>query len=70
MNEFKIRVNGMNCNHCKMNVENTLKKIKGVDSVLADVTSGEVTLKGDQVNLDQVKTSIENIGYSYGGILA
>lgn len=70
MNEFKIKVTGMNCNHCKMNVENALKKIKGINSVLADVNSGEVTLSGDQINLDQVKSAIENTGYSYGGILA
>ena len=70
MNEFKIKVNGMNCNHCKMNVENALRKIKGINGVLADVNSGEVTLNGDQVNLDEVKSAIENTGYSYGGILA
>lgn len=70
MNELKIKVTGMSCNHCKMNVENALKKIKGINSVLADVNSGEVTLIGDQINPDQVKSAIENTGYSYGGILA
>jgi copper chaperone CopZ len=70
MNEYKIKVTGMNCNHCKMNVENTLKNIKGINTALADVNKGEVILTGVQINLDQVKSAIENIGYSYGGILA
>ncbi|MBN1790069.1 MAG: heavy-metal-associated domain-containing protein [Bacteroidales bacterium] len=70
MNELKIKVTGMSCNHCKMNVENALKKIKDINSVLADVNSGEVTLTGDQINPDEVKSAIENAGYSYGGILA
>jgi copper chaperone CopZ len=70
MNETRIKVTGMNCNHCKMNVENALKNIKGINSVLANVNSGEVIIHGDQINLDQVKSAIENSGYSYGGILA
>ena len=70
MNEVKIKVSGMNCNHCKINVENSLMKIEGIKKVMADIMHGEVTLMGENINLDQVKSSVEDIGYLYGGKLA
>jgi copper chaperone CopZ len=69
MDEVKIKVDGMNCNHCKINVESNLKKIKGIQVAVADLIHGEVTLKGDDINLDTVKSSLESIGYSFGGKL-
>jgi copper chaperone CopZ len=70
MNEVKVKVTGMNCNHCKINVETILKKIGGIDIAIADLVNGEVTLKGDDINLDKVKSAVETIGYSYGGKLS
>jgi len=69
MNEIKIKVTGMNCNHCKINVENNLKKISGIEIVVADVINNEVLLKGEHIDLNQVKDTVESIGYSYAGIL-
>ena len=69
MNEVKVKVTGMNCNHCKIRVETNLMKISGIDIAIADLVNGEVTLKGIDINLDQVRSTIENIGYSYGGKL-
>ena len=70
MIEMKVKVTGMNCNHCKINVENNLRKISGIDIAIADVVNGEVTLKGEDINLDSVKSTVENIGYIYGGKLS
>ena len=67
MNEVKVKVRGMNCKHCKINVENGLQKVPGIDVALADIVNGEVTLKGDKINLDNVKTTIESLGYFYDG---
>ena len=62
-----MKVSGMNCNHCKINVESGLKKIVGIEVALADIVNGEVTLKGDNISLDSVKSAIENLGYFYNG---
>jgi copper chaperone CopZ len=70
MHEAKIKVNGMNCQHCKISVENNLKKISGIQIVVADVINHEVWLKGEDIDLDKVKDTLENIGYSYAGKLA
>jgi hypothetical protein len=69
MNEVKVKVSGMNCNHCKINVENNLKKIAGIQIAVADLMHGEVSLKGEDINLDKVKSTIESIGYSFEGKL-
>ncbi|MFZ4464167.1 MAG: heavy-metal-associated domain-containing protein, partial [Bacteroidales bacterium] len=29
-----IKISGMTCNHCKANVENNLKKLPGIESVV------------------------------------
>jgi uncharacterized protein len=69
MNELKFKVSGMNCNHCKINVENNLKKIAGIQIAVADLMHGEVTLKGEDIDLEKVKSAVESIGYSFEGKL-
>jgi len=69
MDQKKVIVKGMSCNHCKMAVEMNLKKIPGIETALADLGSGEVLLKGETIDLDKVRAMIEDIGYSYGGSL-
>ena len=59
----KITVTGMTCNHCKSSVENASMSIKGVESANADINSGELTLKGEMIDLSQLKEKIESLGY-------
>lgn len=68
MKELKVIVKGMTCSHCKMNVEKNISGIAGIKNVTADVGREEVTITGENINLDQVKSVVENIGYSYQGI--
>jgi copper chaperone CopZ len=70
MEQIKVKVGGMNCNHCKINVENGLKRISGIDTAIADIINGEVTLKGDLIELGKVQNAIEDLGYFYDGVLA
>jgi copper chaperone CopZ len=69
MSEVKVKVQGMNCNHCKINVENQLKKIRGIDLAVADIINGEVSLQGATVDLSTVQLAIEELGYSYRGVI-
>jgi len=66
---MKIKVIGMNCNHCKIRVDGSLARISGIKSAIADVVNGEVTLKGENIDLEQVKSSLESTGYTFGGKL-
>lgn len=58
-----IQVGGMTCNHCKANVENSIKSSEGVTEATVDLTSGKVIIKGTSFDLDRIKTGIESIGY-------
>ncbi len=58
-----IMVGGMTCNHCKANVENSVKSAPGVEDVTVDLATGKVNITGESVNLDQIRTGIESIGY-------
>lgn len=61
----KIKVEGMTCNHCKMNVENGIKAISGIKSANADISSGEVYIEGNEVDLKMVKQAVNGLGYKY-----
>ena len=57
-------VYGMNCNHCKANVEKAIRSVSGVESVSIDLQSGVVTVVGDGVADEDVRNAVESIGYS------
>ena len=59
-----LHVEGMTCNHCKANVENSVKSSEGVEEASVDLLSGTVVIKGNSFNLEKIKTGIENIGYT------
>jgi len=64
---FKIKVEGMECNHCKKSVETNLIKLDTIEEVTADLVSQTVLIKGEKVDLEKVKAMIEGLGYTYSG---
>jgi len=58
-----IQVGGMTCNHCKANVENSIKSSEGVTNATADLVTGKVIIKGNSFDLEKIKLGIESIGY-------
>lgn len=69
-NEIKVFVRGMNCNHCKMNVEKNLNQLEGIENSIADINTETVIISGDKVDLKQVKKAVEEIGYKFDGEVA
>ena len=67
METLKVKIAGMNCNHCKINVERQLLTIQGIRVAIADLQAGEVTVKGDRIDLGEVRSAVESIGYSFDG---
>lgn len=59
-------VKGMSCNHCKTSVETNLSKISGVKKVVADLSSGEVSIDGD-IDSSKVKEIVESLGFNFEG---
>ncbi len=66
VNQLKIRVGGMTCNHCKANVEKNIAKLEGIEEVYANPDTSEVIIKGN-TTLEKIKSTVEDIGYEYNG---
>lgn len=62
-NIHTLHVGGMTCNHCKANVENSVRSSEGVEEATVDLSSGTVVIKGSTFNLEKIKAGIESIGY-------
>lgn len=56
-------VKGMNCNHCRTNVEKAIRRVKGVESVTVDLPTGVATVTGEGIDDEAVKKAVESIGF-------
>lgn len=64
MKETIIKVEGMMCTGCENRIQNALKTIEGVESVVADHTKGIVTVTSSNNVLENVMNEkIEDIGF-------
>ena len=62
-----VKVNGMTCNHCKMNVEKGIATVPGVEKVEVDLQAKTASITGKNISIDDVKTVVESRGYEWGG---
>lgn len=60
-----VKVEGMTCNHCKMNVEKGIKEVQGVKNVDANVNTGKVIVEGDNIDFGKVKDTVNSLGYKF-----
>jgi len=55
----------MTCNHCVMSVKNAIQKIDGIDQIVVDLETKDVTVQHDEkVKPDRVIEAIKSAGYS------
>jgi uncharacterized protein len=66
--DINITVKGMTCNHCKANVEKTIKSLPEISNATVDLDRSLVHVEGDNIDLDEIKKRVEEVGYEYGGI--
>lgn len=64
MATLTIKVEGMTCNHCKANVESNLEKLDFIDSAKVNLVDKSVKLEGINVDVDRVKNTIKELGYT------
>ena len=61
-----VKVNGMNCNHCEMHVQDAIEELDGVLNVKADHNTGTVEIEcNKEVPDDMIKTAVEEAGYEF-----
>ncbi len=60
--DLELNVEGMTCNHCKVNVEKNIKALEGVQEVVADPEHDKVYVKGN-IAAEKIKSTIDELGY-------
>ena len=68
--EMTLRIQGMHCASCTMNVENFLIRLNGIFDVKADLTSQSARIRYDssKVTLDEIEKVIESLGFELLGV--
>lgn len=67
---MKIEVHGMSCENCKVKVESNLIELDQINESIADLSQKTVELKGNNIDLNEVKAAIENSGYKFEKLLS
>ena len=65
METVTLSVPSVHCHACKLNIEEALDELTGVDSSTVDLATRSVTLTYDPdvVELPEIKEAIEDAGY-------
>ena len=68
--EMTIRIQGMHCASCTLNVENFLIRLDGIFDVKADLTSQTAKIRYDasKVTLDEIEEVITSLGFELLGV--
>lgn len=64
-----LYIEGMDCKHCKMNIEKHLQQLNTIEVVEANEKTGYVSVTGENVEIDKVKEQVKNLGYKLAGII-
>ena len=60
---ISFKVDGMMCPKCEARVKKALEAISGVESAIADRTTGTATVTGENLDLVALKAAVKEAGY-------
>ena len=69
--EMTVKIQGMHCASCTMNVENFLIRLDGIFDVKADLTSQSAKIRYDasKVKIDDIEDVIQSLGFELIGVV-
>ena len=69
MTQVQLQVPEVHCDHCKTSLEGAVGAMSGVDTVEVTVADATIDVAFDEesVDLDSIKTTIEEQGYAVFG---
>jgi len=67
MENIKVTVKGMTCNHCKASVEKNLGKMEGLDQIIATPGTNSVEITGEKIDLKKIEEVVNELGFEYVG---
>lgn len=59
---IKLKVEGMNCEHCKAAVESALREVLGVEGVQVSLDEGFAVVRG-KANPEELVEAVKEAGY-------
>ncbi len=65
-NSMMLKIEGMSCNHCVMNVKKAIEKVQGVDKVDVVLQDNAAYIEGTP-DIEKIKASVEDVGYKVVG---
>ncbi|HJH32232.1 MAG TPA: copper chaperone [Methanosarcinaceae archaeon] len=65
MTQETIKIEGMTCEHCQMNVTKAISSVSGISSVEVNLKDGQATVDFDEgkTNTDAIKETVVDAGY-------
>ena len=63
MSELTYTVPAVHCGHCKAAVEGEVTQVDGVESVVVDLETKKVVVRGTQLDDAAIRAAIEEAGY-------
>ena len=64
---YQYKVDGMTCDHCKAKVEKGLLELEGISEVLADRSTGVVSVQAGNEREEEIRKTVLDLGYTYSG---
>lgn len=64
MSEDVYEVDGMTCAHCVAAVTDEVGRIPGAETVDVDLATGRLAVRGEDIKYEDVRTAVEEAGYS------
>ena len=63
MHTEDFQVQNVKCGGCVSNIQNGLAELDGVSNIDVDITSGRVTVAGEQLDRQQLTSKLAELGY-------
>lgn len=66
LKDFELKIKGMDCPSCAMNVENTVRKLNGIAEINVDFITGKAAIKYEPslTTTSEIRETIEKAGYT------
>lgn len=64
MTETDIKISGMSCQHCVMNIKKAIDAVRGIQSSEVTVGSARVLFDETETDKDAILKAVQNAGYT------
>lgn len=63
MDKVTVAIEGMTCEQCASNIQNSLKNLTGVNTVTVSLQDKKAVVEGNNIDTNQIMKQIDSLGY-------